>query len=535
MPDVRAFPQVGSRGTRHWREWPGWALGIAMAIAIAGPWTLAGCADSPNPSAVLATEVPSLPAVSAPLPVSAQAYPFLASDHDTTPINLPAAGYEEREYVVSGSARVFAWPTLTTLSPTNSGRYVTRIVVRRPADPGRFSGRVRVEPLNPTSGHDLDSMWEIGHAGFMRSGDAYVGITVTPETIAALKHFDPIRYAPLEMRALQPNGAGCRGGGRSDPAGERGLAWDVISQVGALVRSESPANPLRDLHPRTSTLTGWSQSASYDLTYLNAVARHVTLPGGGPIFESYLPGAGGYGGTSISRCTPLPPPGDPRVRFNPPPGVALAAVSTPTDFGSAASFPRATDRPDDSDTPERRVRLYEIGGGSHLPADQGAYFPNDAELPRAGFRPENRVAYQLSSFPLHDVLDAAFSNLDAWVQHNLPPPHATRLTVANPGAWPPQAATDPFDNPVGGVRTTVVDVPTATFVPRGLKAPGSDEAAYAGHDVPFSPQYLRVLYPTHDDYVAKVTAAARALQSQRWLTVADADERISDAQKAPLP
>ncbi|MCD2192034.1 hypothetical protein LQ327_01340 [Actinomycetospora endophytica] len=494
-----------------------------------------GCGVTSPTGDGVGVEVPGLPAVSGPIPVSAQSYPFLASDHDVSPIDVAASGYVEQEYLVAGPARVFSWPASDTLRVAATGSYTTRILIRRPADPARFSGRVRVEPLNTTSGHDLDGAWEIGHAGFMHAGDAYVGITVGPQTISSLKRFDPARYASLQMADPQPDTSGCPTPHQIDPGGEPGLAWDVISQVGGLIRSTAPSNPLRDLRPRESTLTGWSQSGSYDLTYLGAVARHETLPGGGPVFDGYVPGAGGYAGTPISRCAPLPAPGDPRARFDPPPGVPVEVVSTPTDFASAASFPRATDRPDDSDTPDRRIRLYEIGGGSHLPADQGAFFPDDAELVRAGLRPENRVAYPLSRFPLHVVLDAAFANLDAWVDHGVPPPHATRLTVADPADWPPEATTDALGNPVGGVRTTASDVPTATFAPRGLKAPGSNQSAYAGYDITFSLQYLQVLYPGHGDYVTKVTADARELQARRWLTEDDAEDLIRAADRAPVP
>jgi hypothetical protein len=40
-----------------------------------------------------------------------------------------------------------------------SGPYETRIIVRRPANPRRFSGNVVVEMLNPTSLSDVDIMW----------------------------------------------------------------------------------------------------------------------------------------------------------------------------------------------------------------------------------------------------------------------------------------------------------------------------------------------------------------------------------------
>lgn len=495
---------------------------------------VAGCA-APKPAAVGVVAAP-LPSVRGPIPISAASYPFLASAHDTTPIDLNQSSYSEQEFFVSGSANVYSWPDLNTLTVDASGPYMTRILVRRPTDPARFSGNVRLEPLNPTSGHDLDAEWEIEHDGFMRAGDAYVGITVKPVSIEAMKRFDLARYSGLSMANPKPPGQRCTPySSSSSQASEDGLAWDIISQVGRLIRSDVPENPLRDLHVATSDLTGWSQSGSYDIAYLNAIARHTTLPGGHPIFDAYLPGAGSYAGTPINQCASWIDPGDPRVQFNPPPGIPVMIVSTPTDFFSAASYSRRTARPDDSDTPERRIRLYEIGGGCHLPADHGDYFPAlERPLPKTLTSPSS-VPMRMSSFPLHVVLDAAFANLDAWVRGGVDPPHASRLTAQNPSSWPVRAVGDHYGNPLGGVRTPAVDVPTATYVERGLLGPDHQPSPYAGYDIPFSPQVLKTLYPTHQDYVDKVTADVRQLVAQRWLTDYDGAWLITQAQDADVP
>lgn len=498
-----------------------------------------GCAHPSPPEAppvAVGTEVPALPTVTGPLPVTPASHPFLASAEAATPIDLGRHGYVEKEFLVSGQAAVYSWSNLTTLMAQSHGRYTTRILVRTPADPARFSGNVRVEPLNPTSKHDLDVEWEIGHDGFMRAGDAYVGITVKPVTIKALKKFDATRYGSLSMANPAPSDQRCDPQSRSSSRhSEDGLAWDIISQVGALIRSDSAANPLHGLPVVTSTLTGWSQSASYDITYLNAIARHVTLPGGRPIFDAYLPGAGSYAGTPINQCALEIPPGDPRVRFNPPARIPVMVVSTPTDFYSAASTPRRADRPEDSDTPERRIRLYEIGGGCHLPADHGHFFPSADELARAGFPAVNWADRPLSTFPLHVVLDSAFANLDRWVRDGVPPPHVSRLTPENTDTWPVRAARDEFGNPVGGVRTPAVDVPIATYVERGFNAWHDPDSPYAGYDIAFSSDRLRLLYPTHQDYVDKVTSDVQRLQAQRWLTDYDAAALITQARVANVP
>ena len=514
-------------------------LGMAGVVSCSSPAGLPSSGLTPAADNRVGVDVPPLP-VTAPPPASGRSYPFLASAHDGTPIDLASHGYVEQEYLLTGRANIYSWPELNTLTTVSSGPYTTRILVRRPTDPTRFSGSVRVEPLNPTSRHDLDAEWEIAHDGMMNAGDAYVGVTISPATLTALKHFNPTRYGQLSLTSPVPLGSRCARLAHWGPSGgDIGLAWDILSQLGRLLKTDSPANPLRDLHPRISVLTGWSQSGSYDLTYLDAIARHVRLPDGKPVYDGYLPGAGSYAGTPISECAPLPPTTDPRTRYNPPAGIPVIVVSTPTDFYSAASFNRRTDRPTDDDAPTRRIRLYEIAGGCHLPGDQGWYFPAADELASAGFTPEARTTYPLSTFPLHVVLDAAFANLDNWISHDVAPPRAPRLTPTTPPddstTWPVSAALDQFGNPLGGVRTPAVDVPTMTYIPRGLRAPHSINSDYAGYDIPFSTGYLSVLYPSHKDYLQKVTEDARRLQTGRWLTLHDADQLINQAQLSNVP
>ncbi|MGH3791157.1 MAG: alpha/beta hydrolase domain-containing protein [Pseudonocardiaceae bacterium] len=507
-------------------------LALVTLVAAGTLSAVAGPVRQPS----IGMDAAGLPEIRGPLPVTRDSYPFNASDHDAEPIDLGRPGYIEQEYLVNGRANVYSWPDLDTLTVDASGAYTTRIIVRRPADPRRFSGNVRVEPLNPTAHHDLDVQWEIAHDAFMGNGDAYVGITVKPESITALKKFDPARYGSLSMANPKPPAARCT---PSSPSSrndtEDGLAWDVISQVGRLIKSDVPQNPLRGLRIRSSDLTGWSQSGSYTVIYLNAIARHATLPEGKPIFDGYLPGAGNYAGTQINQCAPVIPPGDPRVQYNPPGGEPVVILTTPTDFYSAASYKRLNDRPADSDTPNRRIRLYEIGGGCHLPADHARFFPSAAELAKAGFPTFTNVVYPLSSFPLHAVLDGAWANLDSWVNKGISPPHASRLTVADPAVWPVTAVKDAYGNAVGGIRTPAVDVPTATYVERGPTVNNTTEGYYAGYDIPFAPDYLKILYPTHRDYVRKVSHNVRQLIDQHWLTPYDGAQFVSQAEAKNVP
>ncbi len=167
--------------------------------------------------------------------------------------------------------------------------------------------------------------------------------------------------------------------------------------------------------------------------------------------------------------------------------------------------------------------------------DHARNFPSTAELTQAGFPPFTSFVYPLSSFPLHAVLDGAFANLDDWVTKGITPPHASRLTVTNPHVWPVRAARDEYGNPIGGVRTPSVDVPTATYMECGPTVHNTAEGYYAGYDIPFASGYLKILYPTHQNYVDKVAADVRKLVGQHWLTQYDGTQLISQAQAANVP
>jgi len=68
-------------------------------------------------------------------------------------------------------------------------------------------------------------------------------VTVKPVTVLALKTFDPKRYPSLSMANPLPPDKTCPTPVSllpdSTPATENGLAWDILSQVGALLKSAS--------------------------------------------------------------------------------------------------------------------------------------------------------------------------------------------------------------------------------------------------------------------------------------------------------
>jgi hypothetical protein len=133
--------------------------------------------------------------------------------------------------------------------------------------------------------------------------------------------------------------------------------------------------------------------------------------------------------------------------------------------------------------------------------------------------------------PEHWVEDTAVSAMHAWATDGGPPVMGTPLTLADGGNG---YARDAYGNALGGVRTPAVDVPIATY--SGQPASGASLlCSLFGQTTPFTTTALVMLYPTHDDYVSKVTAAATQDQQAGFLLASDVPLVEQEAQSAPIP
>jgi Alpha/beta hydrolase domain len=472
-----------------------------------------------------------LPSVEGPVAVTADSYPFNAVRHNRTPLRIGSVGYVEEEYLIGGSANVYDWPADGSLTTLAAGPYKTRILIRRPARPWKSSGRVVIEMLNPTSLHDLDIIWAATQRQIIRDGDVWVGVTVKPSSIASLQTFDSARYSSLSMANPVPPRCTTTTWSGATPTTENGLVWDMVSQIGALVRSGSSQNPLARFGVRSVYLTGFSQTAGYATTYVNAIAPNVTRADGGPIFDGYLIAAGANFPVPINQCAPRPTPGDARWVVDPPGQAPVISVQTLSDFYALNGF---YSRRPDSTGPDGNYRLYEVSGSAHVWAEQVAYAPGGDELVKAGFPAswwDPYCAQDVSDFPLHYALDAALVNLYRWAEEGTPAPTAERIQVSNPTSPTATVLTDQYGNSRGGVRSPYVDVPVATYYGT---TPGTGTCTVLwGHKQPLADYILRGLYPTRRDYVTKVKASVATLVAQSWITPEDGKRIIADAASGP--
>ncbi len=448
------------------------------------------------------------------------------------PENLQKKGYVEEEYIISGTANVYDWPAPgPAVVRTADAPYTTRILVRKPIKGAKFSGNVVVEPMNPSNLFDLNIGWAMMNRQMVNNGDVWVGVTVKPVSIVALKKFDPDRYGSLGMaNPLSPDDPlNCQVSGSDDRASENGLAWDIISQVGQLVRSQDARNPIRyGAQHRTDEVYGfgYSQTGGYLYDYINGIRPLAESAPGKPIYDGYIVAVAGgafVGNVPINQCAKVPPVTDARYQFSNV-GVPIIHVMSQSDY-----LVGITARRPDSDAPTDRYRHYEMAGAGHATPDELNYAAQPADIIKAGqpVPPMSCNEGPRSRFPSHIFFDAFLRNLDDWVRKDIAPPHGSPIIVVNG-----EPVIDEFGNVLGGLRSPYLDVPTSTW---SGTSTGASFCFIAGHEVPFPASTLASLYPSHNDYVRKVRKDTQLLVGQRFITASDGKDIIAEAKQSDVP
>lgn len=518
-------------------------------------WMLLARAGSAEP---VESFVPSLPHVNGPLPITSSSFPFqgtgLSGDASLR------SDYVEEEYLISGDAQIYDWAFPDGVEVVETRPYATRILIRRPTHASKFSGRVQLEMLNPSAGFDQQIVWAKLGDHFQRSGDVWVGVTIQPSAMLALKAFNG------------PQNAAGGGGGNGrydalfDPPGtgspifsQQGQAWDIVAQLGRLLKTDIPVNPLFSARLRAKRiyLSGQSQTGAYTLTYINGFSQLQRMPDDGPIFDGYVPQAAGSPTriNELGRPGSQLPAGDPRRWVVAPHDVPVIHVQTETEVASGGINPSY--RRDDSDELLDRYRLYEVPGSSHADDDifhdlglrpgEGTFYTAVLQLRGLNFTPPG-IPFPVdlfpvpiaprdcdltpigsfvypNPFPLRYVEAAAFENLDVWVTKGIAAPRADRVAV------PSLSLRDENDNAIGGVRTPYLDVPTGSFHVRGING----ACGLAGSKSLFSQEQLRTLYRSRARYIFEVVWRTSQLTQARWILPQDALQIMIDAIQSDVP
>jgi hypothetical protein len=434
--------------------------------------TLCVTAALAGSAAVASADVPT-PAVT-PVPsekpgTPAHNYPFFATD-----IVLANFGYVEEEFFYDGKANTYGSPAFgSNAGVLASGiPYRSRLLVRRPKDQSRFNGIVIVEWSNVTNGYDTDVLWLYQKEFFIREGYAWVGVSAQNAGVSrppnGLKVWSPNRYGTLNVDD---------GGKVTGDA----LGYDIYSQAAAAIR-HVPA-VLGGLRIAQVIAAGQSQSSGRLVTYLNTVHERD------PIYDAAF---------LTVNTSPL------RTDLSIPVIKVLSETERDTSRNQADSA---------------KIRTWTVTGATH--SEQYSL------LSRAAFllRDLNLKAVDVCDTPARSrveiryVYNAAVDALVKWKKPGMTPPSAPQLEFAGN-----VLQRDEHGNALGGIRLAEMAVPVA------------NESALlcglGGTHVPFDTATLNKLYPTHADYVSKVTAASQALVKAGFLLPGDAEQTVDVAKRS---
>lgn len=356
-----------------------------------------------------------------------------------------------------------------------SPAYTSRMVVRRPRDPAKFSGTVFAEWYNVSGQIDFAVLWANSREYFMREGHVFVGVSAQAVGANALKTYDAERYAMIQHPGDTSAGA-------------------IFSQAGVAIHLQSekllgPCMPVRAV-----IALGQSQSSGQLAQYVNN--RHPP----DKVYEGFMLHSGGEPSTND-------------------PGTPTFVVFTMSEGNGSLS-----------DGPT--LMEWMVAGATH---NDGRVTMRGATLP-AGNAMQTAIEClnPLNQFPSYRAYNAALDWLHRWVRDGEKPPAGTPFEggaqlaldehmnglggVRLPDIEVP-IATYGFDNGPADPLDFI------GYLACGL----------GGTTIPFTEAKLLQLYPTHEDYVMQYTAAADAALASGYLLQADYDEAIRVAQDAPIP
>jgi hypothetical protein len=379
--------------------------------------------------------------------------------------------YEAKEYFISGTA--------------NGKPYSTRIVVRKPAGNGKFTGLVMVEAMHPSG---AAHMFEFTSDYLMNSGHMAVEVVTNfTELLAQNKE----RYKDMKVDGDQ--------------------VPEILAQTGALIKRKQSGTPFANLTVRKMVMAGTSATAGILIGYLPGHMVYRT-PDMQRIYDGFLPMSTG----ATIRQVDVP----------------LIQVPTMTEVIGNNLSTRA-----DGDAPGDQFRMYQFAGMAHVDSRDSVRFKPD---------PCKRPA---SQFPVQAYMSVALRNLFDWVDKGKVPARAERIALdrdTNNDGSP--MALDENGNAKGGIRNPYVDVPAAKYGVRneaatppipnpspwiaahGQNAP-NQMCGLAGYQEALSKEQLQKAYGNKKNYQSRVKKSLEEMEKAGWSLAVYREMILEDAAK----
>lgn len=447
--------------------------------------------------------------VEGPIHVTESSWPFCSMKHCRVPWNLEENGYLEEEYFMSGKAAVYE-KTGQFLEMTQTPRpYTNRMLIRRPADPTKASGRVYIEILNATNQYDFEDLWQRIYRWCVQNNHIYVGITSKPCNIQSLKKYDPERYQKLTW----PASSGALSQPPYSPM-EEGAFWDILTQTVALLRFETDS-PLKAYSLKQWYLAGQSQSGAYLNTYLANFYPVLKTAGYPKLYDGFVNLVGvqfsrGLGQESLNLKFHY------REDFSTDvPYLGITCEGDYSLFGQFDAGDLAEHCPQNSAAEESKCRYYEIGGAPHFDILCPVILSNE-EVRRAGGTPlavPRETASMQNDFPLREYIVALLEKLHRWATEGIAPETAPSFAKDAKGCL----KRDPCKNVLGGLRSPYLDVPTAQYIASN-PAPGQEAT---GLCLWMSPEEFSQRYGDLENYLKLFREAMEQQVKDGWILPED--------------
>jgi hypothetical protein len=445
------------------------------------------------------------PAITGPITGGEHGRPFGSYFGD-----MKHLGYVEEEYFLEGIALRYSHDEVLTrdgmwdVKPGNPTPYKTRILVRKPIDPAKFNGTVVLEWANVSNGYEISFA---DPPGLYQNGFAYISVSAQtngiygyPDNPQGLIAWDTARYSSLNIP-------------------DEGVCYDIFTQA---AKSAGPnragyingKDPMAGLAVKKLIGIGGSQSGTRVTAYVNGVQP---IEG---VFDALMPmlNAGTSADfedtiahpnrTEHSRSIPAKIRTDLKTK--------IFVINTETE----ALFYFVNRQPDTDS-----FRAWEVAGSAHAPTRTMQLIRQKTDRDGLTDSLGGYPAVRASDVNWLYTVDAAIYHTQKWITDGTPPPSAPPMEIDMANR---DYSRDANGNSLGGIRLPELTVPVSRYV-------AGPAFQLGGYTIPFNEAKLRQLYPTHNDYVNKVTAAARAVGEAGYILPYRVEEYIKMAQAAPVP
>lgn len=461
--------------------------------------------------------------VEGPIAVTETSHPFSAMDYAREPLDIAAYGYVEEEYFVSGTANVYEETDVEMKIKHEDQSYKNRIFVRKPSDTTKFSGRVFMDIYNASNGYDIEDVWRRSYEYYMNNGDIYVGVTAKPINVLSLKNFDFERYQSLNWSAADPAPQpATTNANMSIPGTEEGLVWDILSQLGTIIR-KNKASFLKDYPVDYLYLTGQSQSGMYLNTYTYYFDQYLVDSEGKTIFDGYLNAVGAGVMRSLNQMDDETQPFATRLQKHRPLNAPIIFLSAHGDIELFGAFETSTNALIEKNL-EDKTRHYEVASSPHTdPASP--LIPNNSEIVKTNHPPkilDGEYNYTVNDIQLSYYINSALEMLHQWAAKGTLPPASSLIERDEKG----NVVLDEHGNGVGGVRSPYIDVPLATYHANARTT--ADQVNQTVGNVNGSMEYfskdkLMELYQSKEDYLERFNKVVEKQVEDKLLIPFDAE------------